>query len=339
MKIEKLPSGSYRVRKMKNGKMLTATFDHKPTEMEIIEAIAYKQKMSIVKVGDETTVKDCILKYAEYKRTKNSPSTTREYIALPRRLSEAFLSTPISKVDQFTIDAEIMRLQGNGLARKTMLNYMSSVRTAINKFYPDLKINLEQLPEKEPSEEPYIPTKEEVKELLEYVNKNDIMFYVPIALAALCGVRRSELAAIKVSSIDDEYNLHILTAIVQDENNDWVEKGNKTFKSTRLVPIPKPLADRIKLQGYVYNGNINSIGKALKRIEKEMGLPEFSLHKLRHFYITELWENGLKEADILYLSGHSKASDINKVIYRHQRIKEDRERRQKLSDGITSDFF
>ena len=40
MKIEKLPSGSYRVRKMYKGKTYTVVFDYKPTQKEALQAIS-----------------------------------------------------------------------------------------------------------------------------------------------------------------------------------------------------------------------------------------------------------------------------------------------------------
>ena len=43
MKIEKTPSGSYRVRQQSNGKRYVATFDHKPTQKEAIE---YAKKLA-----------------------------------------------------------------------------------------------------------------------------------------------------------------------------------------------------------------------------------------------------------------------------------------------------
>ena len=40
MKIEKLPSGSYRIRKMYKGQMYTVVFNEKPTQKEAMQAMA-----------------------------------------------------------------------------------------------------------------------------------------------------------------------------------------------------------------------------------------------------------------------------------------------------------
>ena len=40
MKIEKLPSGSYRIRKTYKGQVYTVVFDSKPTQKEALQAMA-----------------------------------------------------------------------------------------------------------------------------------------------------------------------------------------------------------------------------------------------------------------------------------------------------------
>ena len=40
MKLEKLPSGSYRIRKMYKGQTYTIVFEHKPTQKEAMQAMA-----------------------------------------------------------------------------------------------------------------------------------------------------------------------------------------------------------------------------------------------------------------------------------------------------------
>lgn len=52
MKLEKLPSGSYRIRKMYKGKMYTVTFEGKPTQKEAMLAMAAElEKVKTEKVN------------------------------------------------------------------------------------------------------------------------------------------------------------------------------------------------------------------------------------------------------------------------------------------------
>ena len=59
----------------------------------------------------------------------------------------------------------------------------------------------------------------------------------------------------------------------------------------------------IKDQGYVYKGFPGSISNYLGRIEKELGIEHFSLHKLRHYFASKLSAMNIPEADILKLGG------------------------------------
>ena len=74
MKIEKLPSGSYRVRKTYKGKTYTKIFDHKPTDKEAM--IAMSEIMQ-----DDTQIKGTFKKYAKEYIAKRkdviSPATVR----------------------------------------------------------------------------------------------------------------------------------------------------------------------------------------------------------------------------------------------------------------------
>ena len=49
MKLEKLPSGSYRAQKMYKGKRYRITFDHKPSEKEL--TIAFAEKFEETQTG------------------------------------------------------------------------------------------------------------------------------------------------------------------------------------------------------------------------------------------------------------------------------------------------
>ena len=51
MTIEKLPSGSYRATIMEHGKRYRKTFDHKPTQKEVLQALAAEMSAKPKKTG------------------------------------------------------------------------------------------------------------------------------------------------------------------------------------------------------------------------------------------------------------------------------------------------
>lgn len=99
------------------------------------------------------------------------------------------------------------------------------------------------------------------------------------------------------------------------------------------------LADKIRLQGYVYKGHPNSITKYLERTEQNLGIPHFSLHKFRHYFASEMSALGVPEADILKMGGWE-TDHVMKSVYRHSMMdKEERAKRdaaEKLQNVLFS---
>jgi integrase len=54
----------------------------------------------------------------------------------------------------------------------------------------------------------------------------------------------------------------------------------------------------------------------LKKIQTKLGIPYFSIHKLRHYFASKMSELGIPEADILKMGGWE-TDHIMKKVYRH----------------------
>lgn len=109
MKIEKLPSGSYRVRKMYKNKMYTVVFSEKPTQKEALQALAAEMdKVHETKVA--ITFQIAASNYIESKDNVLSPSTVREYSSTINRLSAAFVDLKLSDITAEDVQIEINRL-------------------------------------------------------------------------------------------------------------------------------------------------------------------------------------------------------------------------------------
>ena len=100
MKIEELPSGSFRVRKTYKGKTYTKIFDHDPTDKEVFIAMAEIME-------DDTRIKGTFEKYAkEYIANRKdvvSPATIRTYNIKIKQLSDVFLKSNIYDITSETV--------------------------------------------------------------------------------------------------------------------------------------------------------------------------------------------------------------------------------------------
>lgn len=328
MKIEKLPSGKYRVRKTYNKKTYTVIFDEKPTQKEALKAIT-EELENITLSSTRMTFEDAAKEYISIKENVLSPTTIREYKNTISRLSDDFINKSISDITALDVQKEINRLSKDK-SPKTVRNYHGFISAVLGTFRPNLIINT-TLPQKKKSE-PYIPTDNDVKKIIEAIEGT--MFEIPILLACY-GLRRSEICAL---TLDDlfENTIIINKAKVMDSEKKWVNKTTKTTESTREVIISPILADKIRQQGFIYKGHPNSISKHLTRLQDQLCIQHFSIHKLRHYFASKMSELGVPEADILKLGGWS-SDHVMKTVYRHSL--QTKEKQQRASDMLSDSLF
>lgn len=121
MKIEKLPSGSYRMRKMYKGKMYTVITDYKPTQKEAITLMSEELKKAESKAV-HLTFRKAAEGYVDMKRNVLSPRTIKEYSETIKRLPKWLLELPASDVDQIHINRLVNKLSKTK-SPKTVRNY------------------------------------------------------------------------------------------------------------------------------------------------------------------------------------------------------------------------
>ncbi len=329
MKIEKLPSGSYRMRKMYKGKMYTIVTDYKPTQKQAIQLMAEELKKVKSRSG-KMTFRNAAEEYIDTKKNVLSPSTIRSYYTIIRGLSEDFLKININDIEQFDIQREINRI-AKDRTPKTTRNYNGFISSVIGFYRPNMKIST-TLPQKLRNE-PYIPSDEDIKKILEHAQGT--RYEVPLMLACY-GMRRSEICALTPDDIEGDV-IRINKAMVQNENKEWVIKSTKTTESTRKIIVPEELTSKIKSQGYAYNGHPNNISKYMMRAQDELGIEHFSLHKLRHYFASKMSAMHIPDADIMKMGGW-KTDHVMKGVYRHamqdKNMEMQREAANKLKDAL-----
>lgn len=331
MNIEKLPSGSYRVRKQINGKRYTFVFDHKPTHKELDDAIFEKRSMPVnVSNAPKKTFKECADKYFEVKKNVLSASTYRSDKSRAEHLSDEFKNTLMSDMDNIVIQEEINNLSAR-LSPKSVKNYYTVISNVFNMFMPEYKLNV-YVPDRVQKRAKHIPTSSEVKLILD----NSIDKYWIMFMLGAYGLRRSEAIALEWPADFDIKNkmVHINKAKVYSSDKEWViQNYNKTTESTRDVPVSAELIKRIKKQGYVYQGHPRKIIEYLNTKQKQLGIEPFRYHDLRAYFATELDQAGFSSKDIQKLGGWS-SDQILKTVYQHNRVEKDKEIQKKAAATI-----
>lgn len=321
MKIEKLPSGSYRVRKTQDGRTYSLTFDHNPTQKEI--RLALEERVKTVPKGDKLLFSEASKQYTDLKRNILSPATIREYDRTLNRLPSWFTDLEIHEIDQAKMQ-QLVNEMSQTLQPKTVKDRHAFCVSVIRLFIPSVEY-FTTLPQK-PVKTSYIPSDDDIRRIVE--EAVGTQYHIPIQLACY-GLRRGEICALEVSDLSEDNFLSIDKDLVQDTNKNWIVKTTKTIDSTRTIAIDDELANEIREvgEGRVFKGYPETIGTWLTRTQDKLGIERFSLHKIRHYFCSTLSrEAGLSESTILALGGWKQNSDVMKRIYRHSNITSEKER-------------
>lgn len=330
MKIEKLPSGSYRVRKTYKGKSYSLTFDRKPTKTMINDELMRRIQSDPAAESSKVSFKDAALAYIKSKENVLSPSTIRGYALYTEKLPSWFCDLRLTLITQADVNNLINELSVSR-SPKTVRNYHGFVSSVLKTYRPDFILNT-TLPQKI-KKDVYIPSSDDIKKLLRATAGSK--YEIAIRLGCY-GLRRSEICALDLCDLDKDGNLSISKAKVIDKNNDWVVKPYpKNFDSTRVVTIDEDLACLIRSTGHIYNGSPGQISEEMNRLQKLLGIPAFSLHKCRHYFASKLHDCGISDQDIMDLGGW-KTDHVMKAVYRHAMSDEKEEKRKKAAAVIAS---
>ena len=105
MKIEKLPSGSFRVRKTINGRTISMTFDKKPTQKEIQQEL--ERRNIYANANHEFLFKTAAVEYMQSKKNVLSTTTIKNYESILKNLSDGFKSKKVDTITAMDVQREI----------------------------------------------------------------------------------------------------------------------------------------------------------------------------------------------------------------------------------------
>ena len=323
MNITKLPSGSYRIRHMVDGKSYSVTVKEKPSKTEAMKLITAKIDRPVVPTS--MTVEMACKAYIDAKANVLSPTTLKEYTGTAKRLPGAFKAMKIINVTSLDVQ-KVVNDYAAKLSPKTVANYANFIFSVLKA--QEVNIKFPKLPQRiKPT--PYIPSVEDIQKVFEQIKGSEH----EIAITLCCyGLRRSEVCALTLDDLEGN-KLTINKAKVKDVNNQWVIKTTKTVDSTRTIIIPDDLADKIREKGYIYKYIPGSICRALERAEAKAGVPNFPLHKMRHFFASYLYEKGYNSKQIQEMGGW-RTDNVMKTVYLHAMNMD--ETRKRVADDISS---
>lgn len=310
MTIEKLPSGSYRIKKMIDGKRYSVTVDHKPSKAEAERIMEEITKDRFTMSNKSMTYAEAAEGYFKLKSNVLSPTTTKAYKSYLKNLPDAFTRMQIDKIDQLTVQKLINEITPN-YSSKSVQNIHGFISAVLGIYRPNFKLHT-HLPPKTKFE-PRTPTNANVDQIVQ-ANKGT-KYEVPFRLACY-GLRRSEICALTADDLKGNY-ININKAYVHDGEK-WITRPfNKTYGSTRKVYIDDELAELIsRIDGKIWKNHPNTLRKRLLSLLKKYEIPQFRLHDFRAFFVSYAHALGIPDAYIMAQGGWSSPTVMQRVYRR-----------------------
>lgn len=328
MNVEKLPSGSFRVRKMINGRTISMTFDRKPTQKEIQKEL--ERRNVFANANHEFTFKIAAEEYMQSKKNVLSTTTIKNYNSILKNLSDTFKNKKVDTITAMDVQREINDYSATR-SPKSVKNASGFIAVVLSMYSPDLRLKT-KLPQNIPHEE-YIPSKEDIEKVLKYAEGTD---YELILKLACFGFRKGEMLAITPDDVKDDIVIVSKSLAVTDDGS-YDVKTTKTESGIRQVRIGKELANKIKEQGYVYNGFPGNVLRFLHKAQDAVGVPRFKLHAFRHYYVSMCHAMGIPDVYIIKSIGHRTDTTLKRV-YRHE-IEQETLKVQKDIEKKVSELF
>lgn len=287
----------------------------------------------------DITVKDLLESYVSHCKTLGRKATTIHGYEVTAERCYSSIGTILAKnLTTYRLERFVAEMGDNNLSAKTIKNTIGLLSAAYDHAIfigqldtnPCKRISLPKLTPKDIR----IFYLDEIPKFLEAIADVDLNERCAYELALFLGLRRSEILGLRESDVDIVKGLIYVHNTRHRVDGVDIEQDTKTKKSTRILALPDILIlDLARLiethrqfkyesvDFLIQDGFGNALGSQalssrLSRLEQKKGLPNVTLHGLRHTYASLLHSRGVDMANISAELGHSNlATTMN--IYTH----------------------
>lgn len=326
-KAKKLPSGSWRCQASyvdDDGVQHRASFTEDTAKMAEAKAAMWRAGMlEKDAMKKHLPLGEAIDQYIETCRaTGMSPATVRSHVASRKSAFPLLIEKRIDCITLQDVQRQV-NARAQEVSAKTIKNNIGLLSITLKQNGIQLDLASLRLPKRK-KHDLEVPTDKQVSAMLDELRqrKDDDMF-IAVTLAALYGLRRSEICALRWSDItttaDGQHILTVDKAIVRDENNLHVEKGTKTEAGTRKIvlsdPVYQELASRRQLRSNLIALSPNAVTERYNRLAKNYGA-DTSIHVLRHYMASVMAAKNVDPVYAAHLLGHS-SYETTRRVYTH----------------------
>lgn len=316
VRIDRLPSGSYRARVHLGGGKYKSITGKDKKEVQL-RAAQLEAEIESQNADDNPysgiTVAEAISGYINSRTNVSSPKTIREYTQMSNNNYSSVANIKLFDLKEQQVQTLVNTFSASH-SPKTTRNMYSLLHSAIQMYRPDCILHI-KLPQKEKASIK-IPTENEIATLLNYARDTD--FELPLMLGALCGMRMSEIIGLKWTAVDIESRMiTIETAMVLDSDNKPVlkkPKSNAGFRKIKMLPQVADALCRHKNDGeFVVPLSASSIKKRYEKALTATDCQHYTFHELRHYAASVMIMLGIPVKYIADYLGHETEDMVNRV--------------------------
>lgn len=293
-KAKKLPSGSWNCKvfshyEYRDGKkvMVKQSFtvdDPSPAGRRRCEEMAATWAANRKEAPHQVDVRTAIRQYIDAKKAVLSPSTVSAYERYLRTGAfDPIGAIQVRKLRQIDVQRWISGFAADHSPKYVKNIYLLFVPAMKMAGGPEYEVTL---PKPKPKDV-YTPTDDDIVRLLEHCRKpGKEELLAAVLLAAFGSMRRSEICALSPEDIQGNV-VTVSKAMVMDAGGQWVVKQPKTSNSARRVVLPTFVVELLPMQGpRIVNCSPGALSSRFDRAVAAVGLPRFSIHALRHYYVS-----------------------------------------------------
>lgn len=345
--IEKLPSGSYRLRYKKNGVIYRKTIKCKNLNeaKKILNELVNDINTNTFQPTSQITFCEFAQLWLDNYAKPNLASTTwNNYIAmLNKNVLDEIGNIYLTDINKIIINSFLASLKEKGFKIKSQKNYLSLVSAILSyaaendyiKFNPCSSIKLRKNAQEEFTMNIY--EKDEIKKLFIALDKQkDTTLANAIKFDLYTGLRRGELLGLQKQDINFKTSEITISRSRTVAGSKIVVKDTKTHKSrTFLIPTPaleilKEQCKNIKKDDFVFNISPKDLNGKFSKILKENNLRHIRIYDLRHTNASMLHSEGIDYATIANRLGNLPSTTAN--FYIHKVNEKDKKAKQILDN-------
>lgn len=262
------------------------------------------------------TVGEAIDRYIDSRAAVLSPATVRGYRTIRRNGLRLIMDETVAALTEQAVQVAISA-DAERLSPKSVRNEGGLLLAALEAVRPDLRLDI-RYPQPKPSDI-QIPTEDEVDAMIRAAEGTPM--HLPVLLAARCGLRRSEIAALLWSDIDTDAGvLRVRRAEVLGDDGTVHTKPPKSVTSARTILMPDEVADALiaarvtSVSDRVAPVRVpQDITNGFDDILRAAGVRHYRFHDLRHYLVSVMLAANVPKKYIADYVGHSTEDMIDRV--------------------------